>query len=97
MALAYGLFKRAIPVLVDHAAVEPEVIVEAAAAIPGVWAVRAVRSRRTGGGAAVDLVVEVDAQLPTRTAHDISDRVEAMLRQRFRVVDVTVHVEPDGG
>ena len=97
LALAYSLFKRAIPVLVDHAAVEPEAIVEAVAAIPGVRAVRDVRSRRTGAGAAVDLVVEVDAHLPTHAAHAISDRIEALLRQRLGVVDVTVHVEPNTG
>ena len=97
LTLAYSLFKRAIPVLVDHVAVDPDSIVAAAAAIPGVRAVHDVRSRRTGAGAAVDLVVEVDAHLPTHAAHDISDRVEALLRQRFRVVDVTVHVEPNAG
>ena len=42
-------------------------------------AVRDVRSRWTGAGAAVDLVVEVEAHLPTRDAHDISERVEALL------------------
>jgi cation diffusion facilitator family transporter len=97
LTIAYGLFKRAIPVLVDHAAVDPEVIVEAVAAIPGVRAVRDVRSRRTGAGAAIDLVVEVDAHLPTHSAHEITDRVEALLGRRFGVVDATVHVEPDSG
>jgi divalent metal cation (Fe/Co/Zn/Cd) transporter len=77
--------------------VEPEAVSEAVAAIPGVRAVRDVRSRRTGAGAAVDLVVEVDAHLPTHAAHEITDRVEALLRHRFAVVDATVHVEPNTG
>jgi cation diffusion facilitator family transporter len=97
LALAYGLFKRAIPVLVDTAALDPEGVVAAVAAIPGVRGVRDVRSRRTGAGAAVDLVVEVDAHLPTLGAHEISDRVETLLRRRFGVTDATVHVEPDSG
>lgn len=94
LSLAYGLFKRAIPVLVDRAAVEPEAIVAAVAALPGVRHVRDVRSRLLGGGAAVDLVVEVDPQLPTRESHEISDRVEVLVRRHFHVDDVTVHVEP---
>ena len=94
LTLAYGLFKRAIPVLVDQAAVEPEAIAAAVVSLPGAAAVRDVRSRFTGAGASVDLVVEVDARLPTDEAHEISDRVEARLHDRFRVEDETVHLEP---
>ena len=94
LTLAYGLFQRAIPVLVDQMALEPEAIAVAAAALPGVDAVREVRSRWIGAGVAVDLVVEVDAHLPTGDSHAISDRVEALLRKRFGAAEVTVHVEP---
>jgi cation diffusion facilitator family transporter len=94
LTLGYGLFKRAIPVLVDQVALEPEAIAAAAAALPGVEAVHDVRSRWTGAGAVVDLIVEVDAHLPTGDSHDISDRVETLLRRRFGALEVTVHVEP---
>lgn len=94
LTLAYGLFKRAIPVLVDQVALEPEAIAAAAATLPGVLAVRDVRSRWTGAGATVDLVLEVEPTLSTRESHEISERVERLLRGHFGVEDVTVHVEP---
>lgn len=94
LTLAYGLFRRAIPVLVDHAAIDPEAIAQAVASLDGVAGVRDVRSRGSGRAAAVDLVVEVAPQLPTRDAHAISDRVEAVLKERFEVLDATVHIEP---
>ena len=92
--LAYGLFQKAIPVLVDRAALDPELIASAAENVVGVGEVRQVRSRSTGRGAAVDLTIRVDPGLSTAEAHDIADRVEATLAARLGVGDATVHVEP---
>jgi cation diffusion facilitator family transporter len=93
--LAYGLFRRALPALVDSAALDPETIASVVRAVPGVRGVRGVRSRWDGRAPAVDLVVAVDAALATADAHAIADRVEAAVRRRFGARDVTVHVEPD--
>jgi cation diffusion facilitator family transporter len=93
--LAYGLFARAIPVLVDQAAIEPEAVAHIVLEIPGVRGVEGIRSRRTGSGVAIDMVVRVRAHLPTRDAHEIADRVESTVQQRFQAHDVTVHIEPE--
>jgi cation diffusion facilitator family transporter len=93
--LAWGLFARVIPVLVDEAAIDPEAAASLVLALEGVQSVKGVRSRRTGGAAAVDLIITVDAQLPTRRAHEIADRIETALRQQLHAQDVTVHVEPE--
>lgn len=95
LALAFSLFRRAVPVLVDHQAVDPERIAAAAAEVTGVRSVHRVRSRWQGSQSAVDLAVVVDAQLPSREAHNIADSVELALRRNFGVQDVQIHIEPD--
>jgi cation diffusion facilitator family transporter len=93
--LAFGLFRRAIPVLVDRAAIDSELLVAAARSVPGVRTVRSARSRSTGSGAAIDLVVSVEPSLSTTESHQIADRIERQIRQRFAVDDVSIHIEPD--
>jgi cation diffusion facilitator family transporter len=93
--LAYGLFKRAVPVLVDRIAAEPELLAEAVHAVPGVRTVNRIRSRWVGSVPAVDVVVTVAAGLSTIEAHTIADAVETVLHRRFAIEDITVHVEPD--
>jgi divalent metal cation (Fe/Co/Zn/Cd) transporter len=57
--------------------------------------VKAVRSRGLEGAAYVDLVIDVDPQLSVRAAHDVTDQVEAKIKEAWPdVVDVVVHVEP---
>lgn len=95
LALAYGLFRRAVPVLVGRLAVDPEAVGRAVGGLPGVRGVQRVRSRFEGTGRAADLVVRVDGSLSTEESHAIADRVEDVLRREFGVGDVTVHVEPE--
>ena len=95
LLLAYDLFKRAIPGLVDHIATDPDVLAEVIRAIPGVCKVRRIRSRRAGGTASVDVIITVAPELPTVEAHTIADAIEMALRKQCAVEDVTVHIEPD--
>ncbi|MDH3605174.1 MAG: cation diffusion facilitator family transporter [Candidatus Tectomicrobia bacterium] len=95
LCLAYGLFKRAIPVLVDRIAEEPEVIIEAVRSVPGVRQVHRVRSRWVGASSSVDVVIAVDRQLSTAKAHEIADAIEDLLQQQYAMEDVTIHIEPD--
>jgi cation diffusion facilitator family transporter len=93
--LAYDLFRRVIPVLVDRIAAEPEVVAEVVHAVPGVHTVRRIRSRWIGSMPAVDVVVTVDAGLSTIAAHAIADAIETTLQKKLSIEDVTVHIEPD--
>ncbi len=93
--LAYDLFRRAIPILVDRAALAPEAVARTVTAVAGVRRVVSVRSRWTGTSAAVDLTITVDPSLSTRAAHDISDEIERTIAHRFAIEDVSVHIEPD--
>ena len=92
--LAYGLFKRAIPVLVDRIAEEPEALTAAVRSVSGVRQVRRVRSRWVGSTPSVDVVIAVDPLLSTIEAHAIADNIESLLKQRFDMEDVTIHIEP---
>ena len=95
MYLSYGLFRRAIPVLVDTISHEPEEIVEILRDVDGVRKVRRVRSRWAGSKPAVDVVIAVAPELPTSAAHDVADAIEQVLLEKFSMDDVTVHIEPD--
>lgn len=94
--LAFGLFRDAVPVLVDEIAIEPEKLTAAVRRVPGVIDVPRVRSRWIGPERAVDVIVTVKPALPTVQSHEIADAVETLLEKEFDVTDITVHVEPHG-
>jgi cation diffusion facilitator family transporter len=95
LCLAYGLFKRVIPVLVDRIAAEPEVVADIVQTVPGVRKVLRIRSRWAGSAPTVDVVITVDPALSTIEAHTIADAIETTLHKQFNMEDVTVHIEPD--
>jgi cation diffusion facilitator family transporter len=93
--LAFGLYRRAIPVLVDQIATDPEELTAVVQSVPGVRGTRRVRSHLSGQGTTIDVVVAVDSHLSTAASHEIADEIERTLRERFATPDVTVHVEPE--
>ncbi|MEL7537049.1 MAG: cation diffusion facilitator family transporter [Pseudomonadota bacterium] len=96
MYLAWGLFRRVLPALVDEKAVEPESFAASIAAVSGVREVRRVRTRLIGDVRAADVVVAVDDALSVAASHEIADRIELAVEQEFGVEDITIHVEPIG-
>jgi cation diffusion facilitator family transporter len=92
--LAFGLFRRSIPILVDQAAIEPLQLSKAALGVGGVVAVRSARSRSYGSRFAIDLTIEVEPDLSTSRSHEIASEVEHAVRARFPVESVSVHIEP---
>lgn len=92
--LAYSLFRRAVPVLVDQIAVEPEPLIQSVEKLSGVQQVTQVRSRWIGANRAVDMVIQVAPNLSTEQSHAISEQVEQLLEQQFQVSDISIHVEP---
>jgi cation diffusion facilitator family transporter len=92
--LAYGLFQRAIPVLVERSIANAEALAGVVSAVPGVQETRRVRSREGGSGPAIELIVSVDPNLSTADSHAIADEIERVIGEEFSVNDVTVHIEP---
>jgi len=93
--LAFCLFKRVLPVLLDEMAVAPEALAATVKAIPGVDEVRRVRSRWIGTASAVDVIISVAPTLSTAEAHRIAETIESALEAEFGVRDITIHVEPN--
>ncbi len=94
MYLAFGLFKRAFPALVDQYAVEPENLLRLIEGVSGVRDIRRVRSRWVDSRPAIDMVIAVDSGLTTSEAHDIADAIEKRLEDRFQTRDISIHIEP---
>lgn len=89
------LGRRAIDDLLDRIpdSIREEVIL-AAAAVPGVEAVRQVRVRRSGGELFADMTVQVDHRAAFEGAHEIADQAASAVRSALPSTDVVVHVEP---
>lgn len=94
---AVQILLRSFHVLTDRAVLTPAVVEAAVATVPGVKAVREVRTRGSDDAIYVDLVAHVDGGLRLRDAHEVADRIEAAVKAALpAVVDVVVHLEPDG-
>ncbi|MFP6782499.1 MAG: cation diffusion facilitator family transporter [Gammaproteobacteria bacterium] len=93
--LSYCLFRRALPGLVDEYAIEPRELLREVRRIHGVASVIRVRSRWLGSNRAVDMVITVDPVLSIADSHEIADRIEKHIEERFDVQDISIHIEPE--
>ena len=81
--------------LTDRAVLASEGLAAIVTAVPGVRACRDIRTRGGLGAVYVDLVVHVDGDMSLSAAHDVADRIEAVLQHAHpEIVDVVVHLEP---
>jgi cation diffusion facilitator family transporter len=94
---AVQILLSAFNVLTDRAAIPIDRIEKLAASVPGVLRVHGARTRGRRDLVYVDLTAHLDAALSLRAAHDIADRIEAVLQRTHpEIVDVVVHLEPEG-
>lgn len=93
--LAYSLFRRAIPVLIDEYAIDPVELSNIIKTVSGVKKVYKIRSRWVGKTRAVDLVISVDSTLSTEESHTIADTIESLIENHFGATDISIHVEPE--
>ncbi len=92
---AWTIMNSAALTLTDAAVLDPKSVEDIARAVPGVTAVRGVRSRNRGDGAWVDLAIEVDSVMDTAQAHAVACEVERRLGTTLTgVAETFVHVEP---
>jgi cation diffusion facilitator family transporter len=92
--LAFKLFQRAIPILVDYSDLDADLVSQALANMNDVKLVRRVRSRTSGKQRTADVIIAVDSTLSISDSHHIADNIEKLLADKFAIHDVTVHVEP---
>ena len=94
---AVQILLSAFNVLTDRAVIPAEMLEPLAAAVPGVLRVHDVRSRGRRDAVYVDLTVHLDGAMSLNEAHGVADRIEAELeRAHPEIVDVVVHLEPEG-
>ena len=93
--LAYNLFRRAVPVLLDQYAIDPQELSNIIKNIHGVKDVYRIRSRWVDKTCAIDLVISVDPLLSTEESHNIADEIESIIEKRFDTTDISIHVEPE--
>lgn len=95
--LAYKLFRRAIPVLVDEYAIDPQELNTLLNNVKGVKDVYRIRSRWIGKACAIDLVISVDPAMSIEESHKIADEIESLIEERFETSDISIHIEPSSG
>ena len=93
--LAFKLFQRAIPVLIDQSRYPSDELKAAVTNIPAVITVANIRSGDIGKGQVADVTVTVCSNLSTLESHQIADKIERVLADKFDIQDVVVHIEPD--
>ena len=95
--VAWRILAANVDVLLDHAVIAADEVHRVVATIEGVAGCHRVRSRGVASAYQLDLHLLVDGALTLTQAHEISHRVEMHLKQTLPgLVDVTIHVEPDG-
>ena len=92
--LAYRLFRRAVPILVDESALDTAAVEELLRELGGVQGVNRVRSRRSGTRLALDLELAVDPGLTIAAGADIRRSAEQALTRRFGEVDAVIALVP---
>ncbi len=92
--LAYELFKKAAPILVDEFAIDPEKIIELTLKEEAVLKVSRVRSRWIGNHASLDMIIQVAPEISLEVSHQICDRLESRIERTFEITDISIHVEP---
>lgn len=91
---AWEILKENLPWLTDKMAIPPEKIRSLAMSIPGVVNCHAIASRGVVGRQVfieMHLIVEAD---DVKTAHQITEEVEAKIEKYFSPVRTVIHVEP---
>ena len=89
----YRVAQRTVPVLLDAAAVDADVIRKMAIGLPRVVTARDIRSRLHGGRKFVELTIIV-AENDLRQAHDVTERLEELILARYGHAEITIHYEP---
>lgn len=92
--VAFQIFTRTVPVLVDERAIPTSTIQRTAQAVEGVKSAYGIRSRGAAHVRYAEVTIAVDRNANVETAHAIADEVEGRLKRDLQLHEVTVHVEP---
>jgi cation diffusion facilitator family transporter len=93
--LAFKLFQRAIPILVDYNDIQSTQLFNAIKKIEGVRNVVRVRVRRSNETRLADIIVAVDPDITVSQSDLIVQQIQKSLLEEFAIKDITVSCTPD--
>ncbi len=92
---AWSILKKTGEVLVDHAAVDDDLVKETARCFPAVLDVHKVRSRSSGGNIYVDMHIIIAPEMSVEDAHKLAHDIEERLKSDISAdLEVLIHPEP---
>lgn len=95
--MGYEILKKASDALVDTICIDTTALEAVISSVPGVKGCHEIRTRGTEHSIYLDLHILVDPKMPIEKAHEIADAVEEKIKANFAaVIDIVVHVEPEG-
>ncbi len=92
--LAFQLFKKSVPILVDETAVDQNAVIDVIGKLSDVIKIERLRSRIIGQEKFADIVVTVRENMSTEDSHRVADMIEKVLYEKFEIDDAVVHIEP---
>ncbi len=95
--MGYEILKKASDALVDTICIDTTALEAVISSVAGVKDCHEIRTRGTEHSTYLDLHICVDPKMPIEKAHEIADAVEEKIKANFpAVIDIVVHVEPEG-
>jgi len=95
LTISYRLGKRAVDVLLDRSPAQlSNKISSIIHSVPEVIHVHDLKVRVAGAETFINVTIHVDPALKIKEAHDISNKIEALLSQMIKRCAVQVHYEP---
>ena len=95
--VGYKILMRGLGVISDRAVLDPREVQRVARELPGVQGTANIRTRGEETHTFLDMILLVEPKLTVQEAHDLVDRFEARLGERFPGLrDIVIHVEPAG-
>ncbi|MEW6109259.1 MAG: cation diffusion facilitator family transporter [Nitrospirota bacterium] len=95
--MGYEILKKASNALVDTVCIDTTALEAVIINVPGVKGCHEIRTRGTEHSIYLDLHILVDPEMTTGDAHEVADAVEEKIKSNFpAVVDIVVHIEPEG-
>lgn len=93
--LGYEIIRESSRVLCDVSAIDPNEIKKIVMEVLGVVSCHRVRTRGSDNEIYMDLHICIDPKLSVEEGHNISHRVESLVKKRIcGVKDITIHIEP---
>ncbi|TAL24521.1 MAG: cation transporter [Nitrospirae bacterium] len=95
--IGYDILKKASDVLVDTVCIDKVALERVIKTVEGVKGCHEIRTRGTEHSIYLDMHCLVDPKMPIEKAHEIADALEEKIKATFpAVVDIVVHIEPEG-